>query len=609
MPEPGRSEPPPRPSSQSQESVGFKCRKGMVRWLSPKELAATAVRVLLSSVFGAYSDKREIQAALPREEEESYAGEDELWVDYVADLGDAFGPTYAVASLLARPELDLDLPRGERTTTCRGRLLVMGGDEVYPTPSITDYRDHTLGPYRAALPWSPEDKAPHLYAIPGNHDWYDGLTAFMRVFCRQQWVGGWKTRQHRSYFAVQLREDWWLWGIDIQLDSYVDEPQFRYFEEVAGRLDEGDSVILCSAVPSWVEANQGNDHPEAFSTLDYFERKLIRDRGAEVRLALSGDAHHYAHYVRDDGRTHRLTAGGGGAFLAATHNLPEALELPPPASREVGKTKPPECFSLVTAYPSKAESRRLRWRVAALPYQNWSMAGLIGGVHLLYAWMIQSVLRSGFSAPSGAGANEAPDLSRVMPSGTTRDLYRAVLRSPLAIVLSTLVTWGMSGLTKSKDAKKRAAGALHGLLHVGLAVGTISAASDFLHRRGWKHLRFLAGFGVLVGGGGGLLGSWLLAAYLFVADRYLRCNTNELFASQRNRDHKNFLRIHFDRDGGVTVYPVKVAHTPRQWTLRKQGSPTEPWFVPEDGRICKAELIEEPIRIGLRAGGPPGFTT
>jgi hypothetical protein len=36
----------------------------MVRWLGPRGLCVTALQVMLSGIFGAYSDKREIQAAL-----------------------------------------------------------------------------------------------------------------------------------------------------------------------------------------------------------------------------------------------------------------------------------------------------------------------------------------------------------------------------------------------------------------------------------------------------------------------------------------------------------------------------------------------------------------
>ncbi len=34
-----------------------------------------------------------------------------------------------------------------------------------------------------------------LFAIPESHDWYDGLANFTNIFCRNHWIGGWKTRQ------------------------------------------------------------------------------------------------------------------------------------------------------------------------------------------------------------------------------------------------------------------------------------------------------------------------------------------------------------------------------------------------------------------------------
>src|SRR5437016_1084882 len=83
--------------------------------------------------------------------------------------------------------------------------------------------------------------APDLYAVPGNHDWYDGLSAFLNLFCWRQidgpWstarsghmIGGWHTKQLRSYFALALPHNWWLWGIDIQLTNYIDQQQIDFF--------------------------------------------------------------------------------------------------------------------------------------------------------------------------------------------------------------------------------------------------------------------------------------------------------------------------------------------------------------------------------------------
>jgi hypothetical protein len=574
---------PDVPASKAPEHLGFRQQKRMIRWLSPKELTHTAVRVFLSSVFGAYSDKREIQAALGDDRPVSYERcaltnekREELWVDFVADLGDAFGPTYAVASLLARPTLDVGVAGGPPRATERGRVLIMGGDEVYPTASIAGYNDRTLGPYRAARPFS--ENPSDLYAIPGNHDWYDGLTSFMRVFCTQQWIGGWKTRQRRSYFALQLPHRWWIFGIDIQLESYIDDPQFRYFDEVVGpQLREGDSVILCSAVPAWVKATE-DGHGDAFATLDYFDRKVVRKRNAVIRLALTGDAHHYARYAEDGGGAQKITAGGGGAFLAATHHLPRELHCP-------GKTDAVK-FALQRAYPSQKDSKRMCWKTGLLPLKNWSMWALIGAIHLLYAWMIQAVLR----APG-------QHFWALMPTLSPERLARGVVHSPMALVLSGAIVWGMAGFTKSTRWYKRAMGAAHGLAHLALAIFTIYGGSTLA--QSLEHRWFLGAFVLLVGGGGGLLGSWLLAGYLVVADRF-KCNTNELFAAQRSRLHKNFLRLHLGPDGALTVYPIKVERPPTRWKLRGPrvaGEDEPPWFEPVPPDALRAELIEQPVRI------------
>jgi hypothetical protein len=81
-------------------------RQPMVRWLNPRQLVDTAVRASLSGIFGAYADKRELQA-LAVSEVYDQSDTAELWLDYVADLGDGWDPTYTVASLLASEKIEL----------------------------------------------------------------------------------------------------------------------------------------------------------------------------------------------------------------------------------------------------------------------------------------------------------------------------------------------------------------------------------------------------------------------------------------------------------------------------------------------------------------------
>lgn len=85
--------------------------------------------------------------------------------DFVADLGDGFDSTYAMATLLARKELAVGgkaLPRGQ--------LLVMGGDEIYPKASRQAYTNQLCQPYA----WASPDHNRHVddgvpvFAIPGQ---------------------------------------------------------------------------------------------------------------------------------------------------------------------------------------------------------------------------------------------------------------------------------------------------------------------------------------------------------------------------------------------------------------------------------------------------------
>ncbi|MCA1655814.1 MAG: metallophosphoesterase, partial [Pseudonocardiaceae bacterium] len=133
----------PRPLDMSEAQLGFRTRKA-VRWLAPKVLITTGAQSFVAELFGSYADKRELQGSLAASVH-SHGDRDELWLDYVADLGDGFDATYSVASLLARDHLDLGTP--DVLALPRGNLLVMGGDAVYPAASTSGYEDRTKGVY------------------------------------------------------------------------------------------------------------------------------------------------------------------------------------------------------------------------------------------------------------------------------------------------------------------------------------------------------------------------------------------------------------------------------------------------------------------------------
>lgn len=567
------AQPRPRPRQLTEEQLGFRPRPA-VRWLDPGILISTGAQSLMASIFGSYSDKRELQGTLPAAVHA--VGGDELWFDFVADLGDGFDATYSVASLLAASELRV----GETEVLPRGRMLVMGGDQVYPAASTAAYEDRSKGVYRAALPVAPPE-APTLFALPGNHDWYDGLTSFLRVFAQQRPFGGWATEQTRSYFAVRLPGDWWLYAIDTQFDDYVDAPQLAYFREAAGQLDRGHAVILCTSTPAWVPAGSGGA-AKGYDTIEFFVREVITPRGASVPLMLTGDKHHYTRYAERGGTAQRITSGMGGAYLAGTHTMPAELELPPAKSRVRGPS-PRRHYDLAARYPERRQSVWLAAGIVRLPWRNrwfWALTGLLQTV------MTLAVL---------FGIAESTDPERQGLFGQIGAWAPAVI----AAVVLGLAGIAFARIDLPKAAKTNVlAGVLHSAAHMALSVGWALVVR-------WLYRDVLPGgaagdwllFAVIVVVTPlliGFLDAELVALYLLIANRF-GINTNEAFAGQAIEDHKGFLRLHIAADGTLTVYPVRLARICRTWTPDPDGAPTDPWLRPAEE--LRPELIEAPIRI------------
>ncbi|HEX8702148.1 MAG TPA: metallophosphoesterase, partial [Myxococcaceae bacterium] len=282
----------------------------MVRWLHPAQFIRASMDTIVAAVFGARADPRLVEAMVrPQEPYFDYSQvEDEqgnFWFDYVADTGDGWDPTYCIARLLALPSLEVGTPGKTPEVLPRGRLLVLGGDAVYPGASRETYEERLVQPYEAAMRRS-HQPSPDMFVIPGNHDWYDGLAAFLRMFCAQRWVAGRRTRQSRSYFALKLPHNWWLVGTDVQLNSDIDVPQVEYFRQVSKLMGPGDRVILCNAEPSWIHAvatKRRRGYLE--NNLEYLQEKVL---GKRISIFIAGDLHHYRRHADPEGRQ-KITAG------------------------------------------------------------------------------------------------------------------------------------------------------------------------------------------------------------------------------------------------------------------------------------------------------------
>ncbi|KAL3147784.1 hypothetical protein ABBQ32_002515 [Trebouxia sp. C0010 RCD-2024] len=222
----------------------------------------------------------------------------------------------------------------------RADVMVIGGDLAYPNPSNETYEQRFFRPFEAALPPPPhvrpgrlvvykpdlpgaadvlhtspgeqqarnvhgsqynasraaasaellhQYEGPTAFAIPGNHDWIDGLETYTRHIQHKGWLGGWLLPQEKSYFALALPHGWWLFGLDLALVDDIDMCQCRYFARIADeRMGPGDQAILVTHQPRWLSDWFWDE--TACHNLRQLVRGHLRGR---ARVHLAGDLHFY----------------------------------------------------------------------------------------------------------------------------------------------------------------------------------------------------------------------------------------------------------------------------------------------------------------------------
>lgn len=602
-------------------------KRAMTGWYDPAQLAQTGVRVAVSTVFGQFADKREALAAAnaiaPQPFDESFdykdEGADGFWLDFVADTGDGWNSTYAIARLLSAQSLTF----GEDVLP-RGQVLMMGGDQVYPTASRAEYEDRLLAPFEAAQQaeekangW-PEGKArPDIYAIPGNHDWYDGLNAFFGLFCRRRIaldgviglerpgrpIAGRETHQTRSYFALQLPGGWWLWGTDSQLEGYIDQPQIEYFRHAARYwMPKGSKLILCVGTPNWQYVDEADPDP-GFASFSYLERLAGAERddegepmGHQLRLVLTGDSHHYVRFVEGD--RHYITCGGGGAFLHPTQQVTDknfTSEFPQPGvphRRNSPRTQ--RAFKIArdpagtpAVYPAAATSRLLTFWNLLFAFKNPKFPLLLTPAYALFIWILDFNARlRGFEGLGDALSREA-GLWRAV------EIYwQLVIASPLAPLLLGVTLAGYYFFADVKNGLGRfAAGATHAVASAAAVTVTTCLLADAAKSVWPATVTTLGTFAQQIGLIGGIgfasavVSATVFGLYLLLMLLLFSHHSNEAFSSIGHRGYKGFLRMRIDADGALTLYPIGLTRVP--WD--RGAKPRNPELSPH--------LIETPIEI------------
>ncbi len=270
-------------------------------------------------------------------------------------------------------------------------FLVVLSDVIYPAGDINDYGS---GFYEA---FERYDKP--IYAVPGNHDWYDGLNGFMWHFCgaealppteyrsssysageraakllwrsssrpkrddlqfhRSPWGEAWSPRQPGPYWAMDLGSAVRLIAIDTGITGGLDREQGAWLLRMAAGPKP---KVLLTGKPLWVN---GEHHP---GKIAWGEHKppharmltvddVVRERSHNFRAVIGGDVHNYQRLTVDvdDAKGRRqieyVVTGGGGAYMSDVLGIEVS---PPEDERPPGVA--PVGEEQFRCYPSRADA-------------------------------------------------------------------------------------------------------------------------------------------------------------------------------------------------------------------------------------------------------------
>jgi uncharacterized membrane protein HdeD (DUF308 family) len=245
------------------------------------------------------------------------------------------------------------------------KFLLVSSDVIYPSGEMRDYEPKFYLPFKGFTK--------PIYAIPGNHDWYDALEAFAANFfepdaarvCMRARVEadkrltsttdsridsliseaarlrrefGISTGRQRGPFFELHTERFSLIAVDTGVLRTVDTQQWGWLKAALGRATgKFRMVILGHPLYAGGRYQGGNDGPlagewtgqpspepgiggraetEPFIAI----HRLLREH--QVEIVMAGDTHYFEHYRESypsDERAHvmhHFVNGGGGAYMS-----------------------------------------------------------------------------------------------------------------------------------------------------------------------------------------------------------------------------------------------------------------------------------------------------
>lgn len=233
------------------------------------------------------------------------------------------------------------------------RFLVISSDVVYPSGALKDYEKKFWMPFKGV-------EKP-VYAIPGNHDWYDALDGFTATF--------FEPAAARNALRARIRADLKLSSTtDRKIEEMISKTEFwrneydvptGYQKAPFFQVSNGNFVLLTietgigrqidTLQMTWLqnvlEASKGKfvmallGHP--FYAIGEYQGKMNPKfealhqllRKYRVPLVMAGDTHDLEYYLetpqQNDGHTmHYFVNGGGGAYLSIGAAMSDPDKMP-----------------------------------------------------------------------------------------------------------------------------------------------------------------------------------------------------------------------------------------------------------------------------------------
>jgi 3',5'-cyclic AMP phosphodiesterase CpdA len=222
------------------------------------------------------------------------------------------------------------------------RFMVISSDVVYPTGAMRNYETNFWLPFQGF-------ERP-VYAIPGNHDWYDALEAFAATFLEadaartvirarvetdHRLTSTTESRitqlleqaahlraayrvptgfQHAPYFQVQA-ERFALIAADTGVLRRIDPDQSAWLRSALERA-RGKFTMVVLGHPLYAGGHYQAEGDADFEAL----HRLLREH--QVAVVMAGDTHDLEWYVEryatgaGERVMHHVVNGGGGAYLS-----------------------------------------------------------------------------------------------------------------------------------------------------------------------------------------------------------------------------------------------------------------------------------------------------